>query len=1263
MRQGKIRAEGVMESGTDVKVALGDAPATGARRNKEIYISELPPHVQEMLHVYDTDGDGKISLGELEAFASKEKVMEDKFHLYRILFISVFVLLAINLATTFGVVYGVVNYTKDAKVSSASGGAVWTTKNGGLTVQTANSDFYISPDGSFISRTDPNPTTPTPVATIGATTTLALSSNLQDAVYAQLQSISLASPTGATITHNVVGFVRSPPPAGRPNAMGDVTLITPLGTIRISGSNLFYTDDSIYNGIYGQFGFTTPASTGRRSLLQVGTTGSGTFTSTTAVVAATPSASTGVTTNAVTLTVTTKQIATTSRTVGINVGNRHPDDPSWTAYLRRLGSTGARVFGAGGTGLALSCTKTVTVCLAGSGCSSSSPPSALNVTVTSSTVLWTQNNTASSLVFYDTNGNSASFSKKTDQKCSSSTSASSNTLPMFVAYGDVNVAPSSVTMPLSTSSTPSQTTALWGNDMSNKPVTNQAQFNAAVATLRTPAGHDPSKASTFARPPLWALYDTSMNTGAIGGTVDVSGTVTNTVAQLIANGIEPLLVMQLGCSTFSFTTFDWANATYWGERWELYKHQYIMARWAYVRGITRFEVYNEPDLYSNALCIGGNGITSGLSAIPPGLPYLEHITLRGKALNEAYADLNADVANKALACPALPGYSCPLAPNTHTMVSAHSNYPTGSMPAGYTAVPGALGFYNGNGATSATYPLFGNDTIALEHLQWPVNYNVGGTIQSVPPPQNNPVYNPAYSNFASYSFHAYGKSGGGLAGFASYLNQSIVSIRATTGGAAGPIPVVGTEYNTFTGSDWDSRNDNADYAWTGARVASETLQLHGLGFSGYIFKMSAMASSSGGVAKNGITWGEQNTYPYATCDGTYSTEAAGLVVRKIAGGKPAFLVSNSAGYYTPSAGCAAAGNLFCNPTYTAAFGSDDQGLPAVAFQDSVNRYLYVINDVAGSSGKNIYTQGTVALTIDLSAWSVPAGTLVVVSEVSDSYYGEVSAALTVGAGGIITYSAIPFAVLRFTVPVGPQSVLTIGSSDDTTLIADVTTAAAKAAQGAAGGATTMSVGASSSGDHSKTLVSILKFPLPTGAGTTVPLSSVVLTLTLASTFSAAFNSTLTLFGISNSGWSQSTLTWANAGNASVTPVTPGSPFASCNDNFVQMGLGNELAGGMFIPAGAAAGSTRSVDVTEYVNKAASKGQTAVTLLLTRRFRRGLMTGNSGGFVYPNGTVLPKAIPADDLSGGNAAVFYTKEASAGAPSLTFFSAGALTAPSG
>lgn len=87
-------------------------------------------------------------------------------------------------------------------------------------------------------------------------------------MYAQLQSISLASPTGATITHNVVGFVRSPPPAGRPNAMGDVTLITPLGTIRISGSNLFYTDDSIYNGIYGQFGFTTPASTGRRSLLQ-----------------------------------------------------------------------------------------------------------------------------------------------------------------------------------------------------------------------------------------------------------------------------------------------------------------------------------------------------------------------------------------------------------------------------------------------------------------------------------------------------------------------------------------------------------------------------------------------------------------------------------------------------------------------------------------------------------------------------------------------------------------------------------------------------------------------------------------------------------------------------------------------------------------------------------------------------------------------------------------------------------------------------------
>ena len=49
---------------------------------------------------------------------------------------------------------------------------------------------------------------------------------------------------------------------------------------------------------------------------------------------------------------------------------------------------------------------------------------------------------------------------------------------------------------------------------------------------------------------------------------------------LIANGIEPLLVFSLNCNQFGLVTMDPTAAAYWANRWELYKHQYIAARWA-----------------------------------------------------------------------------------------------------------------------------------------------------------------------------------------------------------------------------------------------------------------------------------------------------------------------------------------------------------------------------------------------------------------------------------------------------------------------------------------------------------------------------------------------------------------------------------------------------------------------------------------------------------------------------------------------------------
>lgn len=40
----------------------------------------------------------------------------------------------------------------------------------------------------------------------------------------------------------------------------------------------------------------------------------------------------------------------------------------------------------------------------------------------------------------------------------------------------------------------------WGQSLSGSPVTDEASFQAAVAELRTPAGHDPALVSRFANP-------------------------------------------------------------------------------------------------------------------------------------------------------------------------------------------------------------------------------------------------------------------------------------------------------------------------------------------------------------------------------------------------------------------------------------------------------------------------------------------------------------------------------------------------------------------------------------------------------------------------------------------------------------------------------------------------------------------------------------------------------------------------------------------
>ena len=110
----------------------------------------------------------------------------------------------------------------------------------------------------------------------------------------------------------------------------------------------------------------------------------------------------------------------------------------------------------------------------------------------------------------------------------------------------------------------------FGQDLNGAAVTSRATFTAAVADLRSPAGHS-NASGTRANPVAYSVYDAAL---ASPTPTDPGGSsVDRTVATLWAAGIEPLVVQWAPCNQFNFTSFDATTGVYWGERWELYKQQ------------------------------------------------------------------------------------------------------------------------------------------------------------------------------------------------------------------------------------------------------------------------------------------------------------------------------------------------------------------------------------------------------------------------------------------------------------------------------------------------------------------------------------------------------------------------------------------------------------------------------------------------------------------------------------------------------------------
>ena len=168
-----------------------------------------------------------------------------------------------------------------------------------------------------------------------------------------------------------------------------------------------------------------------------------------------------------------------------------------------------------------------------------------------------------------------------------------------------------------TNSAPDQNNAAqlqsYGNDFTNTPVTSLATFNTAVAALRKSdfSGRNVSNtALTYAAP--WAtVYSNFATVDNATADTQSQGSPKANMAALTKLGVQPLAVHWLSCTDLNWQSLSPSATIYWGERWEVYKYQYVLAYWAYQNGVKRIEYWNEPDL--SATCINGAQTTNAVA--------------------------------------------------------------------------------------------------------------------------------------------------------------------------------------------------------------------------------------------------------------------------------------------------------------------------------------------------------------------------------------------------------------------------------------------------------------------------------------------------------------------------------------------------------------------------------------------------------------------------------------------------------------------------
>ena len=497
----------------------------------------------------------------------------------------------------------------------------------------------------------------------------------------------------------------------------------------------------------------------------------------------------------------------------------------------------------------------------------------------------------------------------------------------------------------------------------------------------------------------WSQFKNTLTGDAFAGKTKppllaCSGNPTDNLPALREAGFKVLALWHVTCKNIALKTQDRDQAGYWEERWELYRWMYLGGRFLASHDVTDIELYNEPNLDA---CL-----TSEI--------WLDEVRVRSVALQDAYAD--------------------------HSSWSQRSIKPTLIVP------PMSAPVFEGGRGT----PSYGRLAVQDVHTKFPSLENDPNWWNGVEYSYHQ--YNCTFSTFDAISTEVfthshtptYAAPGYGMRSAWDKVSPQIISP------CGRKLPIRVSEHNAYASATAEKYAgvDVMDSPKTAALLAGQVVAMADRAFFLSVNKFSqTYSSSSSGVVKNGLLWGDlgHNEGGRGSCDLggiTKSGEAYRLLNQYISGSKPIL------------------------PTTISPSLPSTSNFTSLSVADSLAHNVIFSN--AGSSTE------TVTLSLSKLSGASP-GAPVVITGVSSSLHGEVQSTSFLSSSRAIKLSIPSDSLLVATIPTRKTTTRVLSAIQDSYV------AAGSRSGEAVGGLSSILTVQTSTGDQENTKVAYLKFDL------------------------------------------------------------------------------------------------------------------------------------------------------------------------------------------